>query len=273
VDHEGLAWEGSATSLQPAAAQHGLPVRAWGIGCALLAAAVVGGVLLVNSGGSAPSTPVSLAAYTSTQQLGYRFKLAVSASANGFNLAISGAGAINIRPSVSGSMSVSVLGRTVDEIFSGSSIYLQSGPASWTRTTLPAYAQSSGLSQNPASTLDYLRAAGTVSDLGPDTVDGVATVRYQALVDLNRLASLEPGGQNAQTIATIEQATGSSTLPIDAWIDSSHLVRRLSLSLPITRDGVTIDESVTIDFLSYGAQAAPSPPPADEVTDASPPGA
>ena len=272
MDQEGLAWEGSEPAAVTVPAQRGLSVRACGVGFALLAAVVVGGVLLLNKGGSAPSTPVSLAAYTSTQQLGYRFQITVAATASGFNLAMTASGAVNVRPSASGSMSVSVLGRTVDEIFSGPYIYLQTAPSSWSRTTLPAYAQSSGLSQNPTSTLDYLRAAGTVTDVGPDTVGGVATTQYQALVDLNRLALLEPGQQNAQLIATIEQATGSSTLPVDAWIDSSHLVRRLSLSLPISHDGVTIDESVTVDFLSYGAQPAPSPPPADEVTDGLPPG-
>ena len=271
MDEEGLAWEGSQPVAEPAPAPRALPARAWGVAFALLAAVVVGGVLPLNAGGSSASTPVSLAADTSTQQLGYRFTITVAAAADGFNFDINGSGALNVRPSVSGSMSLRVLGHTVDEVLSGPYIYVQTAPSSWSRTTLPAYAQSSGVSQNPTAELDYLRAAGTVSDVGPQAVNGVATTHYHALVDLDRLASLEPGQGSSQEIAGLEQATGSSTLPLDAWIDSSHLVRRLSLSIPITRDGVSVNESVTIDFLSYGAQPVAAPPPASEVTDTPPP--
>jgi len=246
-------------------------VRAWGAALALLAAVVAGGVLLLTAGGSSSSTPVSLAAYTSTQQLGFRFKLTIAASASGFNFSINGSGALNVRPSASGSMKLSVLGQTFDEVFSGPYVYVQTAPSSWYRTPLPASAQAS-TEQNPTAELDYLRAAGSVTDLGPAALDGVVTTHYHALVDLGQLASIEGDQQSPQQIATLEQELGgATTLPIDVWIDGSHLVRRLSLHLPIKQDGVTVNASLILDFLSYGAQPAPTPPPASEVTNTPPP--
>jgi hypothetical protein len=271
VDQEGLTWEGSQPLAEPVPAPRELSVRAWGAAFALLVAVVAGGVLLLTAGGSSSSTPVSLAAYTSTRQLGYRFQMTISATAAGFNFDINASGALNVRPSVSGSMNLSVLGRTVDEIVSGPYVYVQTTPSSWYQTTLPVNAQSSATEQDPTAELDYLRAAGTVSDVGSDTVNGVATTHYHALVDIGRLASVEGGQEGPQAVAALEQATGSSTLPIDVWIDGSHLVRRLSVSLPITQGGVSVEASVSIDFLSYGAQPVPAPPPASEVTGTPPP--
>jgi hypothetical protein len=273
MDEPGLAWEGSQPLAEPppgSPAPRGLPVRAWGVAFALLAAVVAGGVLLLSAGSSAPSSPVSLAAYSSTQQLGYRFKVTISASASGFNFSINGSGALNVRPSVSGSMNVSVLGQTYNEVFSGPYIYVQTAPSSWYRTPVPASAQAS-TEQNPTAELDYLRAAGNVTDVGPAALDGVVTTHYHALVDLGALASVEGDPQTPQQIAAVEHEIGGSTLPIDVWIDSSHLVRRLSLSLPIKQDGVTVNASLTLDFLSYGAQPVVAPPPASEVTETPPP--
>ncbi|HEX4032903.1 MAG TPA: hypothetical protein VHX66_00530 [Solirubrobacteraceae bacterium] len=275
MDEQGFAWEGSQPIADPAGpppVARGISLRAWDVAFALLAVVVAGGALLLTAGGgSSSSTPVTLAADTSTQQLGYRFDITIGASASGFNFSLNGSGALNVRPSVSGSMNMSLLGNTVDEIFSGSYIYVQTAPSSWYRANLPADAGNSATEQNPTAELDYLRAAGTVTDLGSETVNGVATEHYHALADLGRLASIEGDQDSPQTIATLEQEIGGSTLPLDVWIDSSHLVRRLSLSIPIKQGGVTINASVKIDFLSYGAQPVVAPPPASEVTETPPP--
>src|SRR5579863_1849961 len=263
MDEHGLAWEGSQPLAEPAPelpASRGLPVRAWGVAFALLAAVVTGGVLLLNSESASSSSPVSLAAYSSTQQLGYRFKITISASTSGFNFSINGSGALNVRPSVSGSMNLSVLGQTYDEVFSGSYVYVQAAASSWYRVPLPASAQAS-TEQNPTAELDYLRAAGNVTDVGPAALDGLVTTHYHALVDLGQLASVEGDAVSPQQIAELEKALGGSALPIDVWIDGSHLVRRLSILLPIKQNGVSVNASLTLDFLSYGAQPVVAAPP------------
>jgi hypothetical protein len=126
------------------------------------------------------------------------------------------------------------------------------------------------LASNPAAFLQYLRAeSGRVQRLGTATIDGEQTTEYHAVIDLRRVASLVPPSQRAavsQTIATLEKASGLSDVPIDAWVDASHRVRRLALSFTESPAGQRIGISMTINVLAYGPQPAPQIPPASQVT-------
>ena len=60
--------------------------------------------------------------------------------------------------------------------------------------------------------------------------------------------------------------TGLHSLPVDVWVDSQHLVRRMILSYKATLSGQSVTTAVRLDFLKYGPQPQPKVPPAGQVT-------
>jgi hypothetical protein len=247
------------------------------LGAAAGAAAIA--ALALGGGGSGPvaSTPVSLAAAVTSNEPGYRFTLALNASGGGVTVAMTGSGAVNTGAAQSGSMSFTIGDTTVNEVLAGPYIYIQS-PAStdtWYRVSTTAFASlapaggASLSSGDPAQTLAWLRAAGSVSDEGSRTIGGVATTHYRALVDLDRSTASSSAQQqvySAKFAQLLEHLTGSATLPVDVWIDGSNLVRRIQIDLPLSIDSERLDETVTMNLFDYGPQAA-AVPPAGRVTD------
>ena len=128
---------------------------------------------------------------------------------------------------------------------------------------------SSSTFSNPGQYLNFLRAtaAGSVKDLGQATVDGVSTTHYHAKVDLSKLPQTVSASQRKamqQLVNTLASKGAATQLPMDVWIDSSHLVRRVESTFSQTVGGQTVSIAMTEDFLSYGAQPAPVVPPASQ---------
>jgi hypothetical protein len=124
---------------------------------------------------------------------------------------------------------------------------------------------SSSLS-NPGEYLTFLHATsdGTVQDLGQATVNGVATTHYHAEIDLQKLPDAVPSSDRQsveQLVAALQKKGATTTLPIDAWIDSSHLIRRIQMNFsePVST-GQAVTVALTENFLQYGAQPAPTVP-------------
>jgi hypothetical protein len=132
---------------------------------------------------------------------------------------------------------------------------------------------SSSSLNDPGQYLDYLRAtsAGSVKNLGQATVNGVRTTEYHAVVDLNKLPASVPAAQrpSVQQLVNALKSKGLATqMPIDAWIDSSNLVRRIQLAFsePLPNTGQTISVAMTENFLEYGPQPVPAVPSASQST-------
>ena len=280
-----FAWEGTP-AVDPAIAPEPVVAEARRVGPRLIAgalgsAALVAVVVVVLAGGgkgSAPNSPVALAADVTTQQPGYRYDITATIAAAGHNVDMSGSGAIDTGPPLSGSMSATVGAVTVNERIVGSYAYVQSPTLgnTWGRIDLSGLGgiDSSSSSQfgstDPAAMLAYLRASGTVTDDGPQTLNGIATTHYHAVVDLTRYAATLPAAQRAaaqRAMQSYEQATGSSTMPVDVWIDSSNLVRQLDIDLSVATQAGNVSVSLSMSFFDYGPQAAVSAPPASQVTD------
>lgn len=127
---------------------------------------------------------------------------------------------------------------------------------------------------DPGQYLDFLRAtaSGSVKDLGPATVDGVPTTHYRAAIDFGKLpnavpASDRPGIQ--RLIATLQSRGAlAHRFPVDAWIDSSHLIRRIQMTYnqPLG-SGTAAAVSMRVDFVDYGPQPAPQIPPKNQTVD------
>jgi hypothetical protein len=122
---------------------------------------------------------------------------------------------------------------------------------------------------DPGQYLSFLRATavGSIRNLGRATVNGVPTTHYSAEVDLAKLPATVPAAQRAsvqQLVATFEQKGVSTRMPINAWIDSSHLIRKVQIAYTAPLNGQTLTADISEDFLQYGPQPAPVVPPASQ---------
>jgi hypothetical protein len=172
-------------------------------------------------------------------------------------------------------------GGTITERFVGGKLFMQSpaltgqlpGGAHWIEIDLAAAMKKLGLDpqaltsgqSNPAQFLEYLRAeGGSVAMTGTERVRGVDTTRYTGTIDLSKV----PGADAPATKAAVQAlaaATGSSSIPVEAWVDAKHLVRRFTLSLPLSAAGQHVDTKVTVEFFDFGPQR-PVPAPAASET-------
>jgi hypothetical protein len=151
------------------------------------------------------------------------------------------------------------------------------GHKEWLKVDVAALAKSRNvdlgqfrqLTQNdPTQMLAYLRAtSGKVEKVGAETVRGVETTHYRAKVDLDKVAAQAPPNLRKTfraSIQSLKQSLGSSTVPVDVWVDRDDLVRRLSEHLDVKGSG-KVDFSV--DFYDFGAPVSISPPPASATLD------
>jgi hypothetical protein len=136
---------------------------------------------------------------------------------------------------------------------------------------LGALMSSSSSLNDPGEYLDFLRADadGTVTNLGQQTVDGVETTHYHAVMDLSKLPSALPTAQRKaiqQLVTTLEKPGIPTQMPVDAWIDGSNLIRMLKINYTATVAGKSVTEAITEKFLSYGAQPTPAVPSLAQTT-------
>lgn len=127
---------------------------------------------------------------------------------------------------------------------------------------------------DPGRYLAYLRAttSKSVQSLGQVTIDGVKTTHYHGEIDLSKLVNAVPASSRQgveQLVATLQKKHNTTTIPVDAWIDGSHLVRRLAIrySQRVPSIGQSAQVSLRMDFVDYGPQPKPRVPPASKTTD------
>lgn len=132
---------------------------------------------------------------------------------------------------------------------------------------------SSAGNSDPGQALSQLAAVSSqVSKVGAATVAGVPVTGYRARVSLDKLASqmqAKAGPQAAQAIRQEERKVGSS-LPVQVWVDSSHLVRQIRFVVPLPApNGASGSRTATstMTFTSFGGPVTIAAPPASDVTD------
>src|SRR3954454_1731507 len=78
------------------------------------------------------------------------------------------------------------------------------------------------IQQNADATaqLDYLRGVSNdVHEVGKETLRGTSTTHYAGTVDLNKAAATAATPEAKQSIQRAVQVLGTSTFPVDVWID------------------------------------------------------
>jgi hypothetical protein len=291
----------SATATQPSMAAEPRARRSRLPRALLLLAGVVAlaAIAFVAFGSSSNKTldPVAQAATASANAPGVSIRMAMRISAPSQSTTITGRGSgrFDTRDR-KGSMTLSFGtprgAQTLQEVIDGTRVYMKLpsrlmgtlplGGKPWVSLDLSKLSGIPGAGalmsgpggSDPTQMLQYLRAVSdSVVAQGNEQVDGLQTTHYHANVDLSRVAAALPASVRgaAQTaITALENQTHITQLPVDVWVDAHHLVRRMAMSLsPSLPTGQTMNESFTIDFLSYGPQPAPQVPSSDEVTDLS----
>ncbi|OFW72629.1 MAG: hypothetical protein A2Y55_11005 [Actinobacteria bacterium RBG_16_68_12] len=129
-----------------------------------------------------------------------------------------------------------------------------------------------GRQNDPLQTLDYLRAAGSVEELGREKVRGVDTTHYRSEIDYARYADLveHENPEAARAIrALLEQTGGALVVPMEIWIDEEGLVRRqaleLELAIPSGAGSAPTRMTQTMEFYDFDAPVDIRVPPPDEV--------
>jgi hypothetical protein len=286
----------------------GRRVLVTGLACLAAAGALAG--CGSSSSTNASTNQVVRAAYVSTNTSGYRMRFGMVLSSSALPQAIRavGSGRFNVQQH-SGAITLamdfgsvpqiqSVLGSStfvMRELINGTTIYIRLPDAltgrlpqlsgkPWLKVDLAKIAGSSGvpgigsLLNNPASGdpsqfLTYLRAAGTVTKVGGETVNGIATTHYRAVIDLDKVSSALPASSRSQVqsaIAGLEKTTNLHQIPVGVWVDSHNLVRRIRMAFRESlASGQSVAIAITIDIVDYGPQPPAVPPPADQVSDVS----
>ena len=179
--------------------------------------------------------------------------MAVTASidAAGQSVALSGKGAFDTK-SLKGSMSLNVhagpVTTTVDEVLSGTAVYLKSplltaalpGGKTWVKIDL-ANMHLSGvdlqslLAQDPSAQLKALEVAKSATKVGSEQVGGVSATHYRV-------------------------QTAQKTFPnYDVWVGDDGYIHRVQVAQPSPK------VSVTVDLSKFGEKVSSSVPPASQV--------
>ena len=170
------------------------------------------------------------------------------------------------------------------ELFKGSDVYIASslftgklpGGAGWMKVDLAKVGQAAGFDptqllsgqSNPAQILEYLKASGaTVTVVGHDRIRGVPTTRYTAEIDLAKLASTLAGANAGEAQKALGQL-GLTELPVEVWVDSHNLVRRMQLDLDTAAGGQSLQMQMDVELFGFGATPTVSVPSPSETFDA-----
>jgi hypothetical protein len=90
---------------------------------------------------------------------------------------------------------------------------------------------------------------------------------YRVKIDLAKAAAKLPAWEQA-SFKEFTQILGTHTIPVDVWVDSHNLVRRMQEAIPLPGDSGTPKGSAltqTTDFYDFGVPVRVSAPPAAQV--------
>jgi hypothetical protein len=232
---------------------------------------------LAACGGTSDVTsldPVAQAADRTTSVAGAHFQMSARIGDKGETFAFSGPGEIadhGKRLHMRLSLPASLLGAgghgnaQLELVGSDGAYYLRGGPfeqiapGKWVEVkgTDPSF----DLGQNdPSQMLQYLRATSNVDEVGKDTVRGVATTHYAARVQLDKVAD-RVSPQAARALKQATHALGTKEIPMDVWVDSDGLVRRVEMNWH-PKGGSFV---MSIDLFDFGDVSVTVPPDSETV--------
>ncbi len=154
------------------------------------------------------------------------------------------------------------------------------GKARWLKLDMAKIERANGVNLNaltstgssdPTQMLQTLESeSDSIQNLGAETVRGVPTVHYHAVVDLDKAARTAPAALRAaveKSDARLVAMLGTHRMPMDVWIGHDNLVRRVAyrMSIPVASTGGTVAMDVRLDMFDFGVPVHVTAPPAGDV--------
>ncbi|MCX7621772.1 MAG: hypothetical protein N2037_13120 [Acidimicrobiales bacterium] len=130
--------------------------------------------------------------------------------------------------------------------------------------------------------LQMLKGVGAeVAEVGTETLDGVATTHYRAVIDVAKAMEASSGEHRQRLTKFFEDIGDSDQIPVDLWVGEDGLVRKIVLAVedydrfvPEGAGGSSSGGSVpparatiTIEFRNLGEPVVIELPPANEVSE------
>lgn len=128
---------------------------------------------------------------------------------------------------------------------------------------------------DPRELLEMLDAvSGDIEAVGTEELRGTLTTHYRAMVDVADLDRFTPENGDQELGSVIDEAlerAGFSEIPFDIWLDDEGLIRKIQASMSVAPpdENEELDASLSFELYDYGVDVDVTPPPADEVVDAS----
>jgi hypothetical protein len=151
------------------------------------------------------------------------------------------------------------------------------GSPSWVRLDLQQAGSALGVDlnqlltqggQSPSDVLDLLRASGSVTEVGTETVNGDSTTHYKASIELAK-ATDDLGASARAMVQRLIDAGAPAAIPVDVWVGDDGLVRKLTLDESVSMQGHTGDVKLDLELSDYGTSVVVAAPPPDETLDLS----
>jgi hypothetical protein len=168
---------------------------------------------------------------------------------------------------------------SIDEVMTESTIYIKSplvaaGAKPWTAIDLKdmlggSLSQLSG-GADPTSGLEMLNGAKSVTKVGSETLRGVETTHYKAIVDINKAMLKKPAAVQAKLQSYVKLlGTKVSDFPIEVWIDDKGRPAKFVMTIDMPASTATQNQAVSmtmgIEMFDYGSTVTVAIPPASEV--------
>jgi hypothetical protein len=173
-------------------------------------------------------------------------------------------------------------------ISDGTTLYLRAdalteaaqAPTPWLKADLstlsPELADLQSLSSgqnDPSQALELLRGAGELEEVGTETIDGTETTHYRGTLDMEKAAEVAPPEAREGVRAAVDQAKqafGTAEVPIEVWVGSDDLIRRMRFDYPFPPQAGGSKDSrliLQMELFDFGEPVVIEAPPADQVTD------
>jgi len=143
-------------------------------------------------------------------------------------------------------------------------------PTPWLKMSFKDVSKMSGINldqllsqarqSDPSKQLDMLAAAGDISLVGQETVNGVDATHYRGTADVKKL--MANAGLDASFVSQLGKS-GVSTIKYDLWLNADKLPVKLVEDMTIQGKPTTM----TMTMSDYGVPVVVKAPPASQVTD------
>jgi len=209
-----------------------------------------------------------------------KMTLATEATAAGKSVTVRGAGVMDLEDGDS-SMTLTSAGQKIEQRVLDGVVY-QKAPAeqraqlkmpegkTWMKIDPARLNGAGGQVNDPAEAFAYTKGVtnGDVTEVGAETIDGARTTHYRVKVDVRDLA----GGDRAKA-DQLRERLGTSTLPLEMWIDDEGRLRQQTIKLTLRPEAgegqkdQTVTSATTLRFSDFGTEADVEAPAAGDTVD------